>query len=181
MYWYPQALFTAEQVCCRHLWFRETRCLLPQRSVLCKTNFDVRLYIIHILQSAKQTRNANSFKMAAGFCPELSYRPDWKPKRCPIFGNSCTYIVYIDYIWNCTYIQSCACTIYNSKHRQTNKQKVLSLYICVYIYTCIGRKKENKKKGDKRCGKQTALSYFGKCCQDFHGHAQTIVARRIFH
>ena len=42
--------------------------------------------------------------MAAEFRPELSYRPDWWPKRCPIFVSTYQYMSYIWNIWCCTYI-----------------------------------------------------------------------------
>ena len=45
----------------------------------------------------------NTILRSGRFCPELSYRPDWWPKRCPIFVYICYDMVYIWYIWYCTH------------------------------------------------------------------------------
>ena len=39
--------------------------------------------------------------------PELTYRPDWWPKGCPMFVNMYQGMVYIWYFWYFTYMRYC--------------------------------------------------------------------------
>ena len=58
----------------------------------------------HQIEAERKT-----FDLFFKFRPELSWRPDWWPNRCPTFVNILQYIVHIYYIyiyiWYCTYIQ----------------------------------------------------------------------------
>ena len=92
MDWYPQAPLTAFQAC-RRLF------------VLLKDNMFVRnlFFVIfvdvqgfYVFLKTPNRRETHSIYKIVGFRPELSSRPDWWPKRCPLFAN--IYCVHLEYL-----------------------------------------------------------------------------------
>ena len=83
MYWCPRALVTAEQAC------RKRFFVLFQRYVFFQTCpfLTTIIYFMTIFENTKYTRNAKPFWKMVDFRPELSHRPGWRPKRCPIVIN----------------------------------------------------------------------------------------------
>ena len=94
-------------------------CSLPFQST-----FSEYVVLLPISENNKWTRNEIPCRTQFDFRPELSSRPDWWPRRCPIiveilcmFGTSGTVPTYgIAYIRYCTY-------------------QIISEAICAYVYS----------------------------------------------
>ena len=78
MYWYPQALLRLNRLTSGLSFSKKTKHIVKKMYAR-----DGNIYLLDIcckcsfLKTRHRCKNAKTFKMAAEFRPELSYRPDW--------------------------------------------------------------------------------------------------------
>ena len=81
MYWYPQAVFTAEQAHQRPFWggFNEKRPALSLLFILNTVFANTCEFVmfVPICENTQQRRNAIPCRQIVDLCPELSCRPGW--------------------------------------------------------------------------------------------------------
>ena len=68
--------------------------------------------VFNLLWKCQIDAERNDIRMAADFCPELSYSSDWWAKQYPIVVNIWEFVEYILYTWYRTYLHPTYGTAY---------------------------------------------------------------------